>query len=70
MKNSFQNYTDWALKGLLTAAVTFFATEVRQLSSTVQELNTKMSIIVVKFDAEHETNADQEVRIRALERQK
>jgi hypothetical protein len=62
-----RDYTDWALKGLLALMIGFFGTQVKELSSGVQELNTKVSVIVVKFDTEKDTNADQEMRIRSLE---
>lgn len=73
MNMGSRNMSDWIDKGfmaLISAVSIYVGSQINDLSKSVNDLNTKLSVYIAKSDALSEKLNDHENRLRAIERGK
>ena len=67
---TFEHFVDKIMWGLMISIAGYGASQIQSATSSINELNSKMSVMIEKIAYQSKNVEDHELRIRALEHPK
>lgn len=67
-KMGFESFVTWAFLASLTGAVTWSATFLQEISHSMQELNTKVAVVIERQEFFEKEVVELRERVKALEK--